>query len=389
MGNGRPGRGIPLLLVLPLSLARHPGGLEAAPPQDPPERSEEGGLRSLHVESQVLFRSAPDKPHVLETTLGFPERARTLLRRPGEFRVSDRRLVHRIGDRVWLTEWREGESKALKEDVARDVRRELDLRAALLLWPHAFPWERAESGSSTADLGDLGSLRASPGEAPDGAARPETLAVLDGDGGERGRFERIEWERDDARGWRPVRWVFVWLAEPHWDETVAAVDHVTYYPDRWFLPPDQRALHGSAVREKIRQVDVPPLTLRRVALEEEISLSAALDRAAALHASTTAPEGCRLTPDLGLELDHATRPRAILLVLAVAPADPPEGWSRWHGRPAVGRPVESIADVTAGKVARLARAAEVELEEAGPVLLRVERDGRRLSGQLALLLPDE
>lgn len=378
------------LALLALALAE----LAAQEPVSAPPRVRIGGQHTIHAVSRVVFDSAPDDPHRLATTLGFPDRVRTELSREGG-RASDRSLAYRYGRSFWTLAHGSDASGAVADARREFLAHEFALRRALLLWPDGHAWsEPDEAGTRSAELAlpDGRARLVATGHAGDDEATdapPARLAMVDREGRERVRFEALVWEREQAR-WRPRSGRYAIDDRPVWTETFLLVDRRARLVDAWFVPPDRRDVARADVDRRIASLDLRPGLVRRRALAGEPDLAEALERARELLAKTTPPPGHRLARDLHVELDAEGRPRAVSVWMEPWSESPPAGWEAFPGGPALGRwlPVPEAARGEA--LAELIRSADAQAGDAPRLHLRVaERADGTVTARVHLVLRGE
>jgi len=343
-----------------------------------PARAKLDGVGSLIARSRIVFKAAPDRPHILETTYVFPQRARWWLGIEGDD-LAGRLLRYRYGDTMFGIAPGQSESNQLLGLGAIELERQVELRKALFMWPHGYEWQEV-GVVRVADLGAAGSLVANLGE----GGRPNSMSSLDAEGKPKETLTGIEWKvaprtRKDRepRTW-PHRMRLLAEGGVIWDEEVLAVETGTRFVDAYFVPPDRRRL---APRMEIDgtvplSVDLPASTERRVALRAGLSLADAItfaDERNRAEAADLAAAGFVLARYPVIEFDPAGRPTTLIQRLVGAP-DPPKGWERIPSRPAVSLILPTTREVKA-RTLGLLRDSAGEGAKLGSAYGRVEPAG--------------
>lgn len=298
--------------------AQEPGERGAAAQDEPSDglpgrRERVGGLLALQVSSEVRFlvpEGTPEPPpHRLELTFAFPDRCRWRLE-PLASRTGGRRIVYRYGTALWTLPPDAAESRRLEGAEAAELLTALELRRALLLWPHGFDW-RGEGARRTADLVGGHSLVAHLGP---GEELPNAFESRDARGTLLEGLRQIAWREEHGRSW-PARLVFEVAGQPVWREELREVDPHVRHVDGFFRPHDDRPFDAEGHAAPFL-VEVPRLVTRRLPLPEATGWGGAVERFAAARAAElerVAPLGIEDAPRL--ELGPGGEPVALLLAL--------------------------------------------------------------------------
>lgn len=334
------------------------------------------GLHGIETHSVLRYVAAPDEPRAFEAVYVFPDRARWEF----ELATGDSRRVYRAGRDVFYSQ--SGPSQPL-EDAQRDMLvGEIELRRALLVWPHGFEWKELESGEREADLGIFGRLRATV-DAETGL--PTRLALHTPDGRKRESYRALEWRKDKGRRW-PAALEF-WHGDSHlWDETIERASPARYV-DSFFTPADRR---GTDVEDGEAAQGVQPLqafTGYRVELPKKTSWDDALKRADEERARWAAKlPDAKIAERPTLALGADGRPSAIWIRIEPPLRPAPDGWTQLPERQGVASfaAFEVLAELNADRVSwmreRVPRGAEP-----GEAYVRVDRE----AGQVQLVQPFE
>lgn len=326
-----------MLLAL-VACGRPPGDPEPQPPTQPlsdpgagaQERKKIGNLQGLGHRSRVTFISYPDRPHQLELSFAFPDRARSLLR-PDGARSAKRALNYRFGDQLWSIQPGEKESRELTGVHAAEAVLEFELRRALFLWPLGFKWTSGGEDRLRAEIVGFGHLEVVLGrEAPH---RPIQMEAFDAEDQERESFRSVIWIEEAGRT-RPAAFDVYLRGGLVWEEDVLEVDVLSRYLDAWFIPADQRENTGGQAVKSCVPFELGRLDFQRHALPPNATLTEAITEAERQMALSD--EVLSLSPHV--ELTSAGTPEAIWLVLANSsegPAAP--GWIGLEGGPAISR----------------------------------------------------
>ncbi len=327
-------------------------------------REKIGNLQGIGHLSRIVFASYPERPHELELSFAFPDRARSQLRPEGA-RSAQRALSYRFGDRVWSIAPGQKDSEELPAPRASEAVLEFELRRALFLWPQGFEWKTLKGKRLIADITPFGHLEAQV--AGDASGQPDRLDAYDGHGQARESFRNVSWVADGSR-LRPSTFDVYLRDSPVWAEEVLAVDRTSRYLDAWYLPADQReSTRGQAVRT-CYPIQLGSLVLERHALAIDMNLAQAIRKAEGLIATSS----FSLSPSPHVELEPGGQPRAIWLVLAESEGlTPPPGWELLQGGPATSRflPEPKISN------ADLRELAAAAAESPRALFLRVQAGG--------------
>lgn len=304
-----------------------------------PPRAPVGGLNAIDATSDVRFLAAGAAPHTLRTTFVFPARARFWFGLSSD--APEARLMRfSCGDELYATPPGSTLSAPLSGADADEARMQIEMRRALLSWPHGDTWQR-DGLVARASLGALGTLEARFADAaapaperlaffaapPAGAPATRPAAPVD-------EFRAIAWRKaSDREKWWPAS-LELWHAGTHvWNETFGTIDVRTRWIDSFFVPPDRRTGVSGRPLEigAVRALDLTEQRVRRVAL----TAGASWDDARREHARLAAEVADELKKnDLALdaratfEVDEAVRPTAVLLRLAATTKPLPEALAR-------------------------------------------------------------
>jgi hypothetical protein len=304
---GHVGRALALIVALTCALQKPPQPAE--PAAQPPPRQAVAGIRSIDSRSTVVYASAADIPHRLQSTYVFPDRARWWLASGTESALR-RQMRFRFGPSVWALDPEAQQSRQL-EGAERDTTLgQLEMRRALLLWPEGFTWKRKDTHAETS-LAGLGVLAATFADAH--APNPTSLALTAPDGTPGDEYRAIEWRLGDAPAGAdkaskaeksaPKAWpthLELWHQKTLvWTETVDAIETNTRFIDSFFAPPDTRPGTGTRAVEvgAVRALDLPEARMQRVALP----------------ADTTWPKACAEYSRLVVERDPVLKPLGLSL----------------------------------------------------------------------------
>ncbi len=313
-----------------------------------PKRAKIAGLGGLQTTSRITFAAEGARPHALEATFAFPDRARWTLAPEGA-RAGERSIVFRCGGAFFELAPQQATARLVSEAGPDDPQwraslASVEVRRALFLWPDGFAWE-GDATRKSAKLAGGESLVAELGS--DGL--PTALYV----GGERTgreRFDALSWR--EQRGRRvPAAFDFSVDGARIWREEVVALDLQAQALDSFFLPAELRP--GAAAPSdgaRIVQVDVPRAHELRVPLPAGTAWSAVKDLWQAAFAPYARPagDGWRLEGGSLVEVDALGAPVAILLRFKPGLGAAPEGVVsvREHGALALSLPSapSSLAD---------------------------------------------
>lgn len=309
------------------------------------KRQKIGNLQGLGHRSRITFISYPDRPHQLEISFAFPDRARSLLR-PDGARSAQRALNYRFGDHLWSIQPGQKESHELSGVHATEAVLEFELRRALFLWPLGFEWTSDGENHLRAEVVGFGHLEAVVGgEDPH---LPIQIDAFDAEDRERESFRTVSWIEEAGRA-RPAAFDVYLRGGLVWEEEVLEVDVASRYLDAFFIPADQREnTAGQAVKSCI-PFQLGPLVFQRQALPPNTSLTEALTEAERQMARSDET----LSPSPHVELTPAGVPKAIWLVLedgTGGPASP--DWIGLEGGPAISRflPAPAITPLDLGEM---------------------------------------
>ena len=354
-------------------------------PRPPGPRRKIAGQHAIHAISRVRFGDPGISPHLLTTSIAFPERVRTELRREGG-RESERRIAYLFGERCWNLAPGSPRGDAIEGELRHSVRLEFSLRRALLLWPHGNSWSTPEDGVSRAEVDDPeleATLVARGGEGDSG---PESIAIEDGSGEEKYRLEGIEWSVEGGR-YRPSSLAFYSGSTQVWTQEFLVVERRSRFTDSWFVPPDRRKLEGK-VSGKVTAVDLEPALHLWIELEPGGSVGDALTRARRTAATVDLPEGLELSDEIGVRLDANGSPSGVLVRAWGGSTEPPEGWTAFRGLPGLSCPVETSKGSLDEARGRLLSAADLESDARKEWLLLAARKSEDEGARLVLLLED-
>jgi len=290
---------------------------------DPAARVRISGIRTLRMKSRIVYRAAPDRPHLMEAAFAFPDRgySRLVAETPDP---SPARARFQLGSRVYAVNPPHPGSRALALMEADIAVRGLVLRRALMLWPRTVEWQQS-GDEATVDLGSAGRLVARFDSESD---LPISIASENLEGDEYERFTEIDWQTSaDGAFLHPRSMKLEAGGAVIWDEVVVEYDPLANYIDRFFLPPDQRdkprrdttsitTPGGSGPQVEIHSI--PPRTVRRFDLEGNTDWAARWEAALEIAArveTELGSEGFQLHPAMAFELDGANLPKTLLLRL--------------------------------------------------------------------------
>lgn len=280
------------------------------------DRAPIAGMRFVASRSELTFAGHESRPHRLEATYLFPDRARWSLRAIGEDQErAARRMRFRVGDRVFALEPGKDRSVELAEKDAHQALLQLELRRAALLWPDGFAWT-GDGDRRQVALEGVGTLVASFDPQADGDAnrRPIAFASKYADGSPCERYAAVRWSAD-AR-W-PLGWE-LWLGDRKvWTEQLAPPAHRGDLLDVFFVPPDRRVAEAAETGAlRVDHSDLPRRAVRRRALAQPSADVAASWAAVAALAGEwrTALEAAGRADEVAeaLELDDEGRVVAVL-----------------------------------------------------------------------------
>lgn len=352
--------------ILLLCLLAHP-----TPAEDPPPPMERAGPYSGLIASSEF--EADGRTWDLEVGYGFPARARHRVS-PRGGRSTSRRLTFRYGAALWSVAPGQARSQSVPPGDHAPILRRLELRRALFLWPHDFPW--AGSGDERlAELGEFADEAVMVRALLDPATGlPHALEALGDQGQLLESITDVGWGEPDTAGhaW-PIRLTLRDGQKVLWREEVLSVTPAKLF-DRYFQPADRRRGTGTPKRQ-LRSFDLPPAVGRSIPLEGGLTVEVALTRAEALIDAAAAedPDPESILPEPILLLDGGGRPTAIWIQRRSGPA--PEGWEERPGSEALGLFLASPTELRAGSSTDLFKAALRGGRAPGTLFLRVRAAG--------------
>lgn len=354
-------------------------------PRPPGPRRKIAGQRAIHAISRVRFADSEVSPHLLTTTIAFPERVRTELRREGG-RESERRVTYLFGERCWNLAPGSPRSDPIEGELHQSVRLEFSLRRALLLWPHGNSWSTPEEGVSRAAVDDPELEATLVARGCEGDSGPVSIAIEDGGGEEKYRLEGIDWTIEGGR-LRPSSLAFHSGIRQVWTQEFLVVERRSRFADSWFVPPDRRML-GEKVSGKVQPVDLEPALHLWFELEPGRSLGEALERARHAAASVDLPDGLELADEIGVRLDPNGSPSGVLVRAGGGSTEPHEGWTTFRGVPGLSCPLETSKGSLEEARGRLLSAAGLKPGAGTEWLVLAARESGDEDARLMLLLGD-
>ncbi len=347
-------------------------GPDGAPPG---ARSRVGGLLALQARSVVHFHvpegSPAPAPHQLVVTFAFPDRARWRLE-PLAGRPGGRRIAYRFGASAWVLEPDQARSRQLAGEEAAGLLGALELRQALMLWPHGATW----IGGSDQRRAELAGGRVLVAHLDAGGAGPTSIEVRDSLGTVHERFAGIEWARFEGRSW-PARFDFQVRGQPVWREELTEVELDVRHVDAFFQPHDMRPPPPASGTRPPQLVEVSRQRLRRVELPEGCDWPTAERRFTSLLAAEAEElEPLTLDASLRVELDPRGAPVALFLVLAGdAPAELPVGYRTEPAGSALALLVDDPLEIDSELLRELGRASPEGVTAAWPARARLRPPG--------------
>lgn len=302
---------------------------ESAPP-----RTRLGSLRSLTLRSDLVFESAPDRPHTLEFACAFPERSRLEVAGAG-----GRQMRYRLGENLWaldVTRVREAPvdlaSRLLSDDERAAVALDLAARRALFLWPDGVSFE-GDGFTRTAPVEGAGVLVATLDENEERAMEMRGFAA---DGRCTIRLLVDEWSSPaehftaTGRAW-PRRVRLMDGDTVVWRETLDLVEDAWFLGDPTFVPPDVFAAATGSESAAVRALEVGARDVLELPLGTSVagtppaSVESVIDDALVAWARTDTELGpdANLAPFVDVVLDAEARPAAFRLE---RPAASTPGW---------------------------------------------------------------
>lgn len=342
---------------------------------DPGPRQRVGGLLALQARSEVHFHvpeglPAP-APHQIVVTFAFPDRARWRLE-PSAGRPGGRRIVYRFGASAWVLEPDQARSRPVAGEESADLLGVLELRRALLLWPHGVAWK----GLGRERRAELPEGRTLVAHLDPGGERPGSIECLDPGGKLLGRFAGVEWTQREGRTW-PGRFDFELEGGPVWSEDLAEIELDVRHVDAFFQPHDARPAAPVGAARPALLVEVARQRIRRVDLPVACDWTAAQERFSGL----LAEESARLAPltldgSLRVEVDPNGAPVALLLLLVGDPTpELPEGYRIESAGSALSLLVDDPLEIDATLLRELARGLPQGATAAWPARARMRPAG--------------
>jgi hypothetical protein len=319
----------------------------APPPYDLPVRRPIAGFAGLQTRSRLVFRTEPDKPHILSATFMFPERVRLHMALE-QGKSNDRVLVYRCGPRGYSVAAREAVSEELLGAELAQLLLQTELRRALFLWPDGIAWQ-GEGRERSAPIAGLGSLHA----LVDADGRPSAMHSLDTDAAAAESLRAIRWKTQGRRQF-PAHFE-LWASDNLiWVEDVERVETALNYIDAFFLPPDRRGGGEDGPQGRANSIDVAAAFECRIELPEQAPPAwsecfAAAEKSRALWIS----RGLGLHSEDCLELDAKGSPRAIVLRSHEVAAEHAAAWTWREEEPAWWLELARPQDLDSARLARL------------------------------------
>lgn len=343
----------------------------------PPARAPIAGLRGFESRSRIEYPSQPGRLHDLRAAYVFPGRVRWwIAARDGA--VEQRRLRYQYGQHVLALEPQQAVSVEYRAEDRAAILAAFELRRALFLWPDDRTWT-GTGATRTSTLANGDELRAQVAGTP---PRPTQLEYVPATSDARDSLRAVTWSNVAPRAW-PATFE-VWNGDTFaWRESVDAVDVETRFVDSFFVPPDRRGVFGSPV-DGVRDLDIPPVCLRRI----ELPLDATWDSARAERDRLEVESKAKGLPELEdwvtFELRGDASPAAILLRLARVPDPAPDGFTTLPDRIGAATSVRGLGAVKPEVVKRLGARLPAGAR-AGLAYVRFDR--RRPDGDVVLVLP--
>jgi len=339
----------PLVLTL---LALAAGDADPGPP--PPARA--GPWFGLQVTSEF---EVDGRTWDLIVTHGVPARDRVEVR-PRSVAATQRRLTLRRGRGLWFVPAGSGDSAPVAGEERAQVLRLLELRRALVFWPHGHDWS-GEGAERFAELDvDDEPLMLRAVLDPD-IGRPHQLEVLDDTGALLESATDVTWTGSEPT-WPAALTLRAGGVRAR-DEVVTGVVAVRLGED--FFQPLQRAT-GLPVR-RVRAFRLSAAVGRRFPLDRGLTLEEALARADELAVEAAALDPS-VSPAPTLLLDRRGAPTGVWLERE---GEAREGWEVREPSPAIGVVLASPKALRGRDVAALLREAVRRGERPGPAMLRV------------------
>ncbi len=359
------------------SSERVPTASGIAPLVPPPARAPIAGLRGFETRSRIEYPSQPGRLHDLRAAYVFPDRVRWwIAARDGV--VEQRRLRYQYGKHVLAVEPQQAASVEFRDEDRAAILAAFELRRALFLWPDDRKWT-GTGDTRTSSLANGDEMRAQVAGTP---PRPTQLEYVPAARDVRDSLRAVTWSNAAPRAW-PATFE-VWNGETFaWRESVDAVDVETRFVDSFFVPPDRRGVIGSPV-EGVRDLDIPPVCLRRIELPADTTWDAACAERDRLEAESKAQGLPELEDWVTFELRSDASPAAVLLRLARVPDSAPAGFALLPDRIGTATSVRGLEAVKPEVVKRLSARLPAGVQ-AGQAYARFDR--RRPDGDVVLVLP--
>jgi hypothetical protein len=312
----------------------------ASLPGAPPTAAPVAGMRGAGGRSLLARVSSPGTPGRFEFDYSFPDRARWFLEDEGAPRT--RVASYRYGENVWSLEAGATTSAALEGAERARLAVSMELRRALLLWPHGFAW--SDGGTVRRATPRLpGSEDASLEVRLDDDGVPVRFTARDAVGEELEALAIVERAPDTGD---PARLELHVGGELVWREELESVRRSVVALDRLFVPTDRLPPPPDAGPTEVLAIELPARCVR----------------AYPIPAGTTPPEleeqlrsstNGSLADESLLQLDRDGTPEALVMRLAGLPDPPPEGWRTDPGGPAVTAFVANRSAVGAALIERM------------------------------------
>ncbi|MCC7014731.1 MAG: hypothetical protein IT454_19370 [Planctomycetes bacterium] len=289
-----------------------------------PPRAPIAGLAGFQSSSSIEFAAEPTKPHALEATYVFPERARWQLA-PRDAAPGERHVVFRCAGAFFELAAGESASRLVSDAGPTDEnwRRSLagvELRRALFLWPDGFAWTgQGATRSAPLDSGEELEVEL------DADGRPSAIFVR-GARDVRETYREIRW-REQRERWWPSTMELVVERQLVWRERVESLETQVRVLDLYFLPADRRAAAAQSTASAVAHADVPACYWRREVLPDGTDWDAVTTRwrDAIRPYAQPAADAWKLAGGACVELDDSGAPRALLLCFSEGRGTPPEG----------------------------------------------------------------
>jgi len=332
------------------------------------------GLHGIETRSTLRYVDTPDETHSFEAVYIFPDRARW------EFELAngEQRRVYRSGDALFVAQG--GPSQPLGDAQRDRLLGDLELRRAMLLWPHGFEWTETENGPE-ADLGLGGRLRAKV-DAETGLL--ETLSLLTPNGTRLESFRELCWRTDRGRQW-PTSLQF-WHGSAHlWDETFERASTARYV-DSFFTPADRRET-GAPTNAAQGEQPLQPFTSFRLELPANTTWDDAQKRELEARRQWTKKLSETAISDRPtFVIGRTGKPVAALLRIEPPPPSAPKGWTLQGARRGIASFVayETLSSLDRERVDWMRAQVPTGMKSAPPYV-RIDRE----AGLIQLIQPFE